>query len=75
MAFDAFVYNSWVGGQAIDKKVGSKNSFAYSQSLDFRKSPSQITPLPATRRTDAGVVTDLIQNEVMTQAGRDLCYW
>lgn len=69
MAYDGYVYNSWVGGQAIDKKVGAKNSFAYSQSLDFRKSPSQITPLPRTRREDANVITDLIQNEVMIENG------
>jgi hypothetical protein len=70
MAYDGYVYNSWVGGQAVDKKVGPKNSFANSQSLDFRKSPSQITPLPRTRREDGGVVTDLIQNEVMTESGK-----
>lgn len=69
MAYRALVYNSWVGGQAVDKKVGIPNSFADSQSLDFRKSPSQISPLPRTARTDNGVVTDLVQNQVMTAAG------
>lgn len=66
----AYVYNSWNGGAATDKKTGQANSFADSQSLDFRKSPSQISVLPGTRRTDNGVVTDLIQNEVMTETGR-----
>lgn len=70
MGTKSFVYDSWVGGQAIDKKTGTANSFANSQSLDFRKSPSQLTILPRTRRTDGGVVTDLVQNEVMTESGR-----
>lgn len=70
MSYRAFVYNSWVGGQAVDLKVGIKNSFANSQSLDFRKSPSQISVLPGTTRTDNKVVTDLVQNEVMTATGR-----
>lgn len=69
MPYNAFVYNSWVGGQAIDKKIGNTNSFANSQAADFRKSPSQWSVLPGTRRTDGGVVTDLIQNEVMIQTG------
>jgi hypothetical protein len=69
MSTKVFVYNSWVGGQATDKKTGQSNSFADSQSLDFRKSPSQVSVLPGTRRSDNGVVTDLIQNEVMTQDG------
>lgn len=70
MAYRAFVYNSWVGGQAVDKKIGIADSFADSQSLDFRKSPSQIGTLPGTTRTDNNTVTDLVQNEVMTQTGR-----
>lgn len=69
MAYRAFVYNSWVGGQAVDRKVGIKNSFADSQSLDFRKSPSQVSVLPQPARTDGGAVIDLVQNEVMTASG------
>lgn len=69
MGIRAYTYNSWVGGQATDKKIGQANSFAYSQSLDFRKSPSQISVLPRTRRADNGAVTDLVQNEVMTASG------
>lgn len=65
----AFVYNSWVGGQATDKKTGIANSFADSQSLDFRTSPSQMSVLPDTRRADSNIVTDLVQNEVMTPDG------
>lgn len=70
MSIKAYTYNSWVGGQATDKKSGIANSFADSQSLDFRKAPSQMSVLPGTRRADNGVVTDLIQNEVMTVTGR-----
>jgi len=69
MSGKAYVYNSFVGGQATDKKVGLASSFADSQSLDFRKSPSQMSVLPGTRRADNKIVTDLIQNEVMTEAG------
>lgn len=70
MSVKAFVYNSWVGGEATDKKVGLENSFATSQALDFRKSPSQMSVLPGTRREDANIITDLIQNEVMTESGK-----
>lgn len=69
MAYRGYVYNSWVGGQAVDKKIGIKDSFADSQSLDFRKSPSQVSVLPQPIRTDAGTVVDLVQNEVMTASG------
>jgi len=69
MGINAFVQQNFSGGQAIDNKVGSSNSFAHSQALDFRKSPSQISVLPATRRADGGVVTDLVQDEVMVRDG------
>src|SRR5882757_801252 len=70
MATQAHTYQSWSGGEGTDKKTGQSNSFAASQSLDFRKSPSQLSVLPGTRRGDNGVITDLIQNEVMTESGR-----
>lgn len=54
---------------STDPKRGLKNSFASSQSIDFRKSPSQMTVLPSPTREDNGVVRDLIQNEVMTSDG------
>lgn len=62
-------WQNFSGGQATDKKVGIPNSFAFSQSLDFRKSPSQMSVLPRTDRVDGGAVTDLIQNMVMTSTG------
>lgn len=70
MSSKAWVYNNWSEGEAVDKKTGGANSFAASQSLDFRKSPSQMSVLPRTRREDANTVTDLIQNEVMVENGK-----
>lgn len=70
MGIRAWVTQNFSGGNATDKKVGIDDSFANSQSLDFRKSPSQMSVLPKTARADGGVVQDLIQNEVMTNTGR-----
>lgn len=70
MAIKAWVNQQFDGGEATDKKVGIDNAFANSQSLDFRKSPSQMSVLPGPRRADKGVVKDLLQNEVMTPSGR-----
>lgn len=69
MALMPLIFKSFEGGMSTDLKFGIKNSFAYSQSIDFRKSPSQLTVLPGTRREDNGIVRDLVQNEVMTQDG------
>ena len=62
------IWKSFEGGWATDSKIGIRNSFAFSQSLDFRKSPSQLTILPGPRREDQ-VVSDLVQNEVMVSDG------
>lgn len=69
MALMPLIFKAFDGGMSTDLKFGIKNSFAYSQSIDFRKSPSQMTILPGTRREDNGIVKDLVQNEVMTQDG------
>ena len=69
MAEKYWVYQNFSGGEGTDKKVGIQDSFASSQSLDFRKSPSQMSVLPQTRNDDNNVITDLIQNEVMTVDG------
>lgn len=69
MAVKAVVNQSFEGGWSIDKKVGIKNSQEYTQALDFRKSPSQMTVLPGLTREDNNVVIDLVQNEVMAQNG------
>lgn len=68
MSYKPIVLNNFSGGWATDKKLGIEHSFAYSQAVDFRKSPSQITPLPRTVRED-NVVNDLVQNAVMDNTG------
>lgn len=69
MAKKPLILSNFSGGWATDKKVGIPNSFAYSQSVDFRKSPSQLTLLSRTTREDTGVIKDLVQNAVMTNTG------
>ena len=69
MAVHYWTYQNFSGGEGTDKKVGIQDAFAASQSLDFRKSPSQMSVLPQTRNDDNNVITDLIQNEVMTVDG------
>lgn len=65
----AVVQERWEGGWSIGKKVGIKNSSAFIQAFDFRKSPSQMSVLPGLQREDNGIVRDLVQNEVMTSDG------
>lgn len=69
MAGVPLIFKNFSGGWSTDLKFGIKNSFASSQSIDFRKSPSQMTILPGTTREDNGIVKDLIQNEVMGSDG------
>lgn len=69
MSVKAIVYQNFEGNWSIDKKVGIKNSQAYVEGFDVRKSPSQMSVLPGLRREDNGVVTGLIQNEVMASDG------
>src|SRR4029077_21156372 len=69
MAIKALTYQNFEGGFSIGKKVGIKNSFAYSQQFDFRKSPSQLSVLPGFTREDNGVIDGLIQNEIMVNDG------
>lgn len=65
----SLIIEDFEGGQSTDLKVGIKNSQAYTQSLDFRKSPSQFSVLPAPAREDNNIVKDLIVNEVMDNTG------
>lgn len=69
MANKAWVMQDFEGGWSTDLKVGIKHSSAYTQGLDFRKSPSQMSVLPQPTREDAKVVNDLIQNELMVANG------
>lgn len=57
------------GGQSTDLKIGTRNSFAYSRSLDFRKKPSQMSVLPGSTLASAGVVDDLVQDMVQVADG------
>ena len=53
------------GGVSIDPKLATANSFYYSQNLDFRSKPSQISVLPASRQLAtnlADVITDMDQD-------------
>jgi len=69
MAINISTNENFYGGAGTDKKVGIKHAFANSQSIDFRKSPSQFTLLGKPVREDNGAVTDLVQNEVMINTG------
>lgn len=69
MAKRPLIIQNFSGGKSVDPKIAPANSFANSMAVDFRKFPSQLTLLPAPYREDGGVVTDLIQNEVIVQDG------
>jgi len=62
-------YQNFYGGISIDNKVGIDNSHAYSRCIDFRKNPSQLTPLAATTRIGSNNVVDLIQQIVQIEDG------
>lgn len=69
MSVKAVVQQDFEGGWSTDLKIGIKNSQAFTQGMDFRKSPSQLSVLPQNTREDAGIVKDLILNEVMIPSG------
>lgn len=55
------------GGLSTDNKIGIENSYADGECLDVRKSPSQMTVLPMSRKLpDSGVITGLMT--AMTQS-------
>lgn len=72
MAFLAIPQSTFSGGWSTDPRLGIANSQPFTQALDFRKSPSQLTVLPGLLREDTGEIKDLILNEVM--AGNGVCY-
>lgn len=62
--------NSFVGGMTVsDQKQGIKYSFLYSQGIDFRKRPSQMSVLPATTNIATGIMSDLAQDMVQVADG------
>lgn len=69
MSIVPWVMQDFEGGWSTDLKSGIKYSQPFTQSLDFRKSPSQISVLPQPIREDNNTVTDLVQNEVMVSDG------
>lgn len=60
----------FAGGISGDAKEGIKNSFAYSQAIDFRKKPSQFSVLPGASKTSSGVVTGLVESMVQVANGK-----
>lgn len=53
------------GGTTVDPKIGIANSFYYSQGLDFRSSPSQMSVLPGARTISTnltGTITAMEQD-------------
>lgn len=55
------------GGLSTDNKIGIENSYADGECLDVRKSPSQMTVLPMSRKlADSGVITGVMT--AMTQS-------
>lgn len=55
------------GGLSTDDKIGIENSYADGECLDIRKSPSQMTVLPMSRKLpDGDVISDLVT--AMTQS-------
>lgn len=52
---------TFFGGMSVDSNLGTEGQFYYGQHLDFRKNPSSFSILPGPARTDAGIVTDLVQ--------------
>lgn len=71
--FENVGLDSFFGGQSQDKQLGTKNQFYYSRHADFRKTPSNLSVLPAPARTDGGIVTDLIQDGDQINSG--VRYW
>lgn len=69
MSVKVVVNTTFYGGIATDKRLGPKASAAYTQALDFRKSPTQLSVLPKLTREDQGTVRDLVLKEVMTSSG------
>lgn len=52
--------NYFQGGVTIDPKLGIPNSFYYSQGLDFRSKPSQMSVLPAPRQLTSSLSDNIL---------------
>lgn len=60
---------SFYGGMGTDKKIGIKNSYADSESVDARKNPSVMTVLPGSRKLVDGDIDGLIVSMTQTPDG------
>lgn len=61
---------SFYGGMGTDKKIGIKNSYADSESLDARKNPSVMTVLPGSRKLVDDDIDSLIVSMTQTPDGK-----
>ncbi len=52
--------NYWQGGTTVSQKLGIANSFYYSQGLDFRTDPAQISVLPGPSAISQSAIAGLI---------------
>jgi hypothetical protein len=64
------VYNSFEGGWSSDIKYGAPSTFWFSRSLDFRKSPSQLSILPGMAKESGSVVTGLVTEMIQLPSGK-----
>lgn len=69
MAKKPLVLQRFHGGQASDLKLGPEHSFYKSKHLDFRKSPTQLTVLPASTKESGSTVTGLITEMIQLPSG------
>jgi hypothetical protein len=70
--------NYWYGGNTIDPKLGTPNSIYYSECLDFRSIPSQISVLPAPQTLSSnlyGLITAMDQDLNGVRYGVDTLGW
>ncbi len=61
---------SFYGGMGTDKKIGIKNSYADSESMDARKNPSVMTVLPGARKLVDDDIDSLVVSMTQTPDGR-----
>lgn len=61
---------AFYGGMGTDKKIGIKNSYADSESMDARKSPSVMTVLPGSRKLVDEDIDSLVVSMTQTPDGK-----
>lgn len=61
---------SFYGGMGTDNKIGIKNSYANSESMDARKNPSVMTVLPGSRKIIDNDIQGLIVSMTQTPDGK-----